>query len=40
MHQVLVDRLGLSLPRKSVARLTDRVDMTVVVDWDVEQSTK
>ena len=29
MHEVLVDRLGgLSFPRKSVARLTDRPDMT------------
>ena len=29
MHEVLVDRLGgLSLPRKSVVRLTDRPDMT------------
>ena len=32
MHQVLVDRLGgLSLPRKSVVRLTDRPDMTLDV---------
>ena len=30
MHEVLVNRLGgLSLPRKSVARLTDRPDMTL-----------
>ena len=30
MHEVLVDRLGgLSLPRKSVVRLTDRPDMTI-----------
>ena len=29
MHKVLVNRLGgLSLPRKSVVRLTDRPDMT------------
>ena len=29
MHEVLVNRLGgLSLPRKSVVRLTDRSDMT------------
>ena len=29
MHVVLVNRLGgLSLPRKSVVRLTDRPDMT------------
>ena len=32
MHLVLVNRLGgLSLPRKSVARLTDRPDMTLDV---------
>ena len=31
----LVNRLGLSLPRKSVVRLSDRPDMTVAVDWDV-----
>ena len=30
MHEVLVRRLGgLSLPRKSVVRLTDRPDMTL-----------
>ena len=33
MHEVLVNRLGgLSLPRKSVIRLTDRPDMTLDVD--------
>ena len=32
MHEVLVNRLGgLSLPRKSVARLSDRPDMTLDV---------
>ena len=33
MHEVLVNRLGglLSLPRKSVVRLTDRYDMTLDV---------
>ena len=32
MHEVLVNRLGgLSLPRKSVVRLTDRPDMTIDV---------
>ena len=32
MHEVLVNRLGgLSLPRKSVARVTDRPDMTLDV---------
>ena len=33
MHEVLVNRLGgLSLPRKSVAMLTDRPNMTIYVD--------
>ena len=32
MHEVLVNRLGgLSLPRKTVDRLTDRPDMTLDV---------
>ena len=32
MQEVLVNRLGgLSLPRKSVVRLTDRPDMTIDV---------
>ena len=32
MHEVLVNRLGgLSLPRKSVVRLTDGPDMALVV---------
>ena len=32
MHKVLVNGLGgLSLPRKSVIRLTDRLDMTIAV---------
>ena len=32
MHEVLVNRLGgLSLPRKSVVRLTDHPDMTLDV---------
>ena len=32
MHAVLINRLGgLSLPRKSVVRLTDRPDMTIAV---------
>ena len=32
MHEVLVNRLGgLSQPRKSVVRLTDRPDMTIDV---------
>ena len=39
MHLVLVNRLG-SLPRDNVVRLTDRLDMTTVVDWDIKQQTK
>ena len=38
MHEVLVNRLGgLSLPRKSVVRLTDRPDMASDVYRDVKQ---
>ena len=38
MHEVLVKRLGgLSLPRESVVRLTDRPDMTLDVFEDVKQ---
>ena len=37
MHEVLVNRLGgLSLPRKSVVRLSDRPDMTL----DVQRGRK
>ena len=33
----MVNHLGLSLPRNSMERLTDRLDMTIVtvVGWDV-----
>ena len=32
VHEVLVNRVGgLSLPRRSVARITDRPDMTIAV---------
>ena len=38
MHEVLVNRLGgLSLPRKSVVRLTDRPDMTLMFTVDLKQ---
>ena len=38
MHEVLVNHLGgLSLPRKSVVKLTDRPDMTLDVCVDVKQ---
>ena len=39
VHLVLVNRLG-SLPRNIVVRLTDRLDMTMVVDWDVKPQIK
>ena len=32
----LVNHLGLSLPKRNVVRLTDHLDMTAVVDWDVK----
>ena len=35
VHLVLV-----SLPRNSVVRLTDRLDMTIVVEWDVKPQMK
>ena len=31
VHEVLDNRLGLSLPKKSVVRLADRPDMTIDV---------
>ena len=41
MHKVLVNRLvGLSLPRKSVVRLTDRPDMTFNVYHGRKTSTQ
>ena len=40
MHKALVNRLGgLSLPRKSVVRLTDRPDMASDVTVDVNNKT-
>ena len=39
VHLVLVNRLG-SLPRNSVVRLTDPLNMTIVVDWDVKPQIK
>ena len=37
MHEEPGNRLGLSLPRKIVVRLTDRPDMTIDVTVDVKQ---
>ena len=34
---VLINRFVLSLPRNIVVRLTDHLDMIIVVDWDVKQ---
>ena len=34
------NRLGLSLSRESAVGLTDRFDMTIVVDWDVKRQIK
>ena len=32
--------LSLSLPRKSVIRLTDHLDMNIAVDWSVKPQNK
>ena len=40
VHLVLDNRLSLNLPRKSVVRLTDHLDMTTVFDWDVKPQNK
>ena len=39
VHLVLAKCLG-SISRKSIVRLTDRLDMTIVVDWDVKPQIK
>ena len=39
MHLVLANRLG-RLPRNSVFRLTDPLDMIIVVEWDVKPQIK
>ena len=39
VHLVLVNRLG-SLSRNSVVRVTDRLDMAIVIDWDVKPQIK
>ena len=40
VHKVLVNRLVKLAEEKSVARWTDRPDITIAVDWDVKQQTK
>ena len=37
--QRMVNRLG-GLPRNHVVRITDHLDMTIVVDWDVKAQLK
>ena len=39
VHLVLVNCLG-SLPRNSVVRLIDHLNMTIVVDWDIKPQIK
>ena len=39
VHLVLVNCLG-SLPRNSVVKLTDLLDMTIVADWDIKPQNK
>ena len=38
--KVLVNHLGLNLPRKSVVRLTDCLNITIVVEWDIKPQNK
>ena len=40
VHSVLVNSLVKLAKEKSVARLTDRFDMAITVDWDVKPQTK
>ena len=40
VQKVLVNRLDLSLSRKSVVYLTDHLDITIVVDWGVKPQNK
>ena len=40
MHKVLVNGFVKLTHDKRVVRLTDRLDMTIDVDWDIKQQTK
>ena len=40
MHRVLVNSFVFSLPRKSAVRSTDRLDLTIAIDWDIKSQTK
>ena len=37
MHKVLVNCIVKLYAGKSMVRLTDRLDRTIAVDWDVKQ---
>ena len=39
VHEVLLNQL-VKFAQKSVVRLTDRLEMTIAVDWDIKQQTK
>ena len=40
VHKVLVNRFVKACPGKCVVRLTDCLDMTIAVDWNVKPQTK
>ena len=40
MHEVLVKRLVKLSQEKSVVRSTDRLNITIAVDWEVKPQTK
>ena len=40
MNKVRVNRLVKLAQEKSVFRWTDRLDMTIAVDWDIKPQTK
>ena len=40
MHEVLVNLVVKLAQEKSVVRCTDRLDMTITVDWDKNSRTK
>ena len=40
VHEVLVNRLFKLAQEKSVVRWTDRLDMTIAVEWDMKQQIK
>ena len=40
MHEVLINRLVKLGQEKSVVRITDGLNMTIAVDWDIMSQTK